>query len=175
MTTESDRVYVFDIKEIFLPKVPPDDGITIAAIATFGLLPEMLNRELTSLAIVTVAGRKVRFHYLRGIPSALADETFRYVAQRTRADALAVVHAAQVPPGVRGDRAFLVCGESATAGYDNLVVVRDATPPDEPSYEQFGTRRDTSHPHRWLGVGPDPFLDLRLDDIVEWGVEDGEA
>ncbi len=175
MSGESQDVLVFDIQELSLPRGCPDDGITVAALALAAVHTEMLNGGLRCMVIVTVAGVIVRVHRLKGLQSALANHVLRFVAARTKADAVAVVYTVPVPPGVEADRACLICGESPSARTDVLLVVRDETRPDAPRTDQFITRHADGSAHRWLGVPPDPLLTMTLDDVVTWANVQGEA
>lgn len=175
MPDEFNNALVFDVRELFLPRGCPDDGITVAALALAAVHTEMLAGGVPCLVMVTVASVTVRVHRLNGVPSALANEVFRFVAARTKADSVAVVYTVPVPEGVEADRACLICGESRSVRTDVLFVVRDGTPPDAPHTQEFITRHEDGSAHRWLGVPPDPMHSMSLDDVCTWAEVPGEA
>ena len=131
----------------------PSDPVELAQLATQIVLADLVAGRLTRLVLLTFRGLSVKTWEIAGQTSAM-DDLVRAIARLESAQALAFVYPSPVPPGVEGERGYLVAAESASGAADCFVALRGGQPPGGAEC-QLSYRRIQGAPSRWFGVEPE--------------------
>lgn len=154
----SDDFSVYLSAEPLRLKAPPKDLGDVATIAANHMQGAIVKGELKNLVLLTFHGAEMSTWILTGTPPAPLDEIVKSLASQAKAEALAFVYAAPVPPEITADRTTIVAVEGKEGAVDILYAMRGEF--GEPGATFQIAQRPLRTTRKWLGVPTTWSLDL---------------